>query len=158
MGKKTAVKKRLSRREFLVGMGRGASLLTVGGTVGDSQGSPLEGVLVEYYAAGAIPGVDPALAHDITDAVVRLIVRMKENQELHVRDRDVRGLLSDARYVAGIVREVEREARLRLGNLAPEELTDRELLARYLEAKGAGAERTEVLLQHAEAIVTAESK
>ncbi len=34
MGKKTAVQKRLSRREFLVGMGRGASLLTVGGTVG----------------------------------------------------------------------------------------------------------------------------
>ena len=97
-------------------------------------------------------------AHDVTDAVVRLIVRMKEDQEAHVRDRDVRGLLSDAYYIAGIVRDVEREARLRLGNLAPEGMTDRELLARYLEAKGTGAERTEALLQHAEAIFTAESE
>ena len=94
-------------------------------------------------------------ARDITDAVVRLIVLMREDQEAEVRDRDVRGLLSDATYVAGIVRDVERETRLRLGNLAPEELTDRELLEKYLEAKGANPERTAVLLEHAEAIFSA---
>ncbi len=97
-------------------------------------------------------------AQDITDAVVRLIVRMREDQEAEVRDRDVRGLLSDATYVAGIVRDVERETRLRLGNLAPEELTDRELLEKYLEAKGADPERTAVLLEHAEAIFSAEAE
>ena len=96
--------------------------------------------------------------HDITDAVVRLIVRMREDQEAHVRDREVRGLLSDAYHVAGIVRNVEREARLRLGGLAPEKLTDRELLARYLEAKGTDPERISVLLDHAEAIFTAEGE
>ncbi len=97
-------------------------------------------------------------AQDIKDAVVRLIVQMREDQEAEVRDRDVRGLLSDAAYVAGIVRDVERETRLRLGNLAPEELTDRELLEKYLEAKGSGPERTAVLIEHAEAIFSAEAE
>jgi len=91
-------------------------------------------------------------AHDISDAVVRLIVKLREDQEPVLRDRDVRALLSDAYYVAGILRDVEREARMRLGSLSPEELTDRELLAKYLETKGTDMERAEVLLRHAEAI------
>ena len=91
-------------------------------------------------------------AHGLREAVVRLIVRMRADQEPLVRDRDVRGLLSDAYFIAGIVREVEREARVRLGNLAPEEMTDRELLIKYLEVKSIPPERVAVLLEHAEAI------
>ena len=91
-------------------------------------------------------------AHDLQGAVVRLILRLRADQEPLVRDRDVRGLLSDAYFVGGINREVEREARVRLGSLAPEEMTDRELLAKYLETKKTDPERTEVLLKHAEAI------
>jgi len=92
------------------------------------------------------------IAHDLRDAVVRLILRLRADQEPLVRDRDVRGLLSDAYFVGGIHREVEREARVRLGSLAPEEMTDRELLAKYLETKNTDPERAEVLLKHAEAI------
>lgn len=91
-------------------------------------------------------------AHDLRGAVVRLIVRMRAGQEPLVRDRDVRGLLSDAYFVAGIVREVEREARVRLGSLSPEEMTDRELLGKYLEVKNTPPERVAVLLEHAEII------
>ena len=91
-------------------------------------------------------------AHDLQGAVVRLILRLRADQEPLVRDRDVRGLLSDAYFVGGINREVEREARVRLGSLAPEEMTDRELLAKYLETKNTDPERAEVLLKHAEAI------
>jgi len=95
-------------------------------------------------------------AHDLHDAVVRLILRLRADQEPLVRDRDVRGLLSDAYFVGGINRQVEREARVRLGSLAPEEMTDRELLAKYLETKNTDPERAEVLLKHAEAIFAGE--
>ncbi len=95
-------------------------------------------------------------AHDLQGAVVRLILHLRADQEPLVRDRDVRGLLSDAYFVGGINREVEREARVRLGSLAPEEMTDRELLAKYLETKNTDPERAEVLLKHAEAIFAGE--
>lgn len=95
-------------------------------------------------------------AHDLHDAVVRLILRLRADQEPLVRDRDVRGLLSNAYFVGGINRQVEREARVRLGSLAPEEMTDRELLAKYLETKNTDPERAEVLLKHAEAIFAGE--
>ena len=91
-------------------------------------------------------------AHDLQDAVVRLILHLRADQESLVRDRDVRALLADAYFVGGINREVERDARVRLGDLAPEEMSDRELLSKYLETKSVDAERMEELLEHAEAI------
>jgi exonuclease SbcD len=90
---------------------------------------------------------------DIADAVVRLIIQMREDQEPHLRDREIRGLLSEAYYVAGVLRDVERETRLRLGNLSPEELTDRELLEKYFETRGTERARTESLLQRADEIL-----
>jgi hypothetical protein len=94
--------------------------------------------------------------YDLQGAVVRLILQLQEEQEPLVRDRDVRALLSDAYFIGGINREVEREARVRLGNLAPEEMSDRQLLARYLETKNTDPERTQALLKHAEAIFEGE--
>jgi exonuclease SbcD len=91
-------------------------------------------------------------AHDLQGAVVRLILRLRADQEPLVRDRDVRGLLSDAYFIGGINREVERETRVRLGSLAPEEMTDGELLEKYLETKDTDSERAKILLEHAEAI------
>jgi exonuclease SbcD len=90
---------------------------------------------------------------DLAGAVVRLILQLRADQEPLVHDRDVRALLSDAYFVGGISREVEREARVRLGNLAPEEMTDQELLEKYLEVKGVEEERAELLLAHAEEIL-----
>jgi exonuclease SbcD len=95
-------------------------------------------------------------AYDLRDAVVRLILRLRADQEPLVRDRDVRALLSDAYFVGGINREVEREARVRLGSLAPEEMTDHELLAKYLETKNTDPEQIKVLLEHAEEIFAGE--
>jgi exonuclease SbcD len=95
--------------------------------------------------------------HDLRDAVVRLILQLRADQEPLLRDRDVRALLSDAYFIGGINREVEREARVRLGNLTPEGLTGRELLAKYLETKNTDPERAKVLLEHAEAIFAGDS-
>jgi exonuclease SbcD len=94
-------------------------------------------------------------AHDLQDAVVRLILQLRADQEPLVRDRDVRGLLSDAYFIGGINRDVEREARVRLGSLSPEEMTDRELLEKYLETKDTDPERAKTLLEHAANIFAA---
>jgi exonuclease SbcD len=102
---------------------------------------------------------DPLLAlrkavskHDLEEAVVRLILQLQSEQEPLVRDRDVRALLSDAYFVGGITREIERAARVRLGSLSPEEMTDRELLAKYLETRDIDQERAQTLLTYAETI------
>jgi len=73
-----------------------------------------------------------------------------------VRDRQVRSLLADAAFVGGIRREVERRARVRLGALAPEEMTPRQLLKKYFEVKQTPPERIEELLKHAEEIFEGE--
>jgi len=96
--------------------------------------------------------------HDLCDAVVRLILRLRADQESLLRDRDVRGLLAEAYFIGSISREVERKARVRLGNQAPEEMTDRELLAAYLELKETPPERAELLLEHAESIFQLEAE
>ncbi|MGD2164114.1 MAG: exonuclease SbcCD subunit D [Anaerolineae bacterium] len=96
--------------------------------------------------------------HDLKDAVVRLVVKLREEQEPSMRDYQLRQLLSDAHYVGGISRDVERKARVRLGDQAPEEMTDRELLAKYLEVKDISPERIETLLKHAELVFEQEEE
>ncbi|NLF00029.1 MAG: exonuclease SbcCD subunit D [Anaerolineales bacterium] len=95
-------------------------------------------------------------AHDIRDAVVRLILIMQAEQETMLRDRDIRVLLSEASFVGSISREVERETRVRLGELAPEELSDHDLLEKYLETRQTEPDRIKVLLERARALMHAE--
>jgi hypothetical protein len=96
--------------------------------------------------------------HDLKGAIVRLILRLRADQEPMVRDYELRALLSDAYTISGINREVERKARVRLGDQAPEEMTDRELLAKYLEVKDTPPERIKTLLEHAEPILQGEEE
>jgi exonuclease SbcD len=96
--------------------------------------------------------------HDLTDAVVRLILQLRAEQETLLRDRDIRALLSGAYFIGGITREVERGARVRLGNLAPEEMTDGELLAKYLETRNIEPGRITTLLEHAERVFAGEEE
>ena len=96
--------------------------------------------------------------HDLNNSVVRLILRMRADQEPLLPDRDVRALLSDAHFIGSITRDVEREARVRLGSLAPEEMSDRELLAKYLETKSVEPDRVQVLLERAEGIFNPEEE
>jgi len=73
--------------------------------------------------------------HDLTAAVVRLVVEMSPEQEPQLRDGMLSPLLTEA-FFAQINREVERSARDRLEGLEPESLTPEHLLERYLSAKG----------------------
>lgn len=89
--------------------------------------------------------------HDLTDAVVRLIVRMTPEQEPHLRDGDLSPLLESA-FFAQINRDVDRSVRDRLAGLEPESMTPEHLLERYLLAKGKAEDEVEPYLEIAQDI------
>jgi exonuclease SbcD len=91
--------------------------------------------------------------HDVADAVVRVLVQARPEQEGLLRDADIRRALQDAYYVAGIGKEIERAYRQRLGGESPEKFTPAELLARYLESKETSSQRIEILMRHAAEIL-----
>ncbi len=102
---------------------------------------------------------DPMLAvqaqiaqYEIRDKIVRVLLRLRSDQDASLRDKDIRVLLQDANSIAAIQRRVERETRHRLGALLPEELTQKELLQRYLFASNVDDARIEILLHRAEKI------
>ncbi len=90
---------------------------------------------------------------DVSDAVVKVVIKATVDNESHLDVQEVRRLLGDAAHVAAIVRDVERPTRLRLGSAQEiSEAGPRELLERYLEAKQVPPERRAVLLHYADAI------
>jgi exonuclease SbcD len=92
--------------------------------------------------------------HDVTDAVVRVIVHMVADREPLLRVDEVRRALAGAFYVAAVVKDVDRPARLRLGQEAlVAELTPLEVLERYFEVKQTPSERVQLLLDHAQALL-----
>jgi exonuclease SbcD len=91
--------------------------------------------------------------HDVNDAVVRVVVQARPEQEGLLRDADIRRALEPAYYIASISKEIERAYRLRLGGESPEELAPAELLARYFESTETPPARIETLLHYAEEIL-----
>lgn len=125
--------------EFVKGKAR--PFLTIRADIrAETDGDPTQTVL------------DAVADHDITAAIIRLIVRTTPETEARLRDREIEKALEPANYIAAIVKETERPERVRLGGAAPESLTPAELLERYLESKNTPAERTKTLLQHAETV------
>jgi exonuclease SbcD len=91
--------------------------------------------------------------HDLTDAVVRVVLKLRAEQESLLQEREVLRALQEAYYVAGLNKEVQRAERKRLGDVSVEALSAAELLSRYFEVKGVSEERASVLMQHAEEIM-----
>lgn len=96
--------------------------------------------------------LDAVEAHDVRDAIVRVIITAREGQEAQIEDRLIRQALSEASFVASISLDVRRLYRTRLGDHNIEELTPAQALALYLDAKETPAERKELLLKRAEEI------
>jgi len=84
--------------------------------------------------------------HDLKDAVVRVQIKLLQHQEAALRMREIESALSDAYFIAGIARHVEREARSRIGLQNPESLTPIELLERYFVSKSVPRQRVDELL------------
>jgi exonuclease SbcD len=95
-------------------------------------------------------------ANQYEQAVVRVAITMSAEQSIALREREIETALIGAQSVS-IVREVEDEARARLGEFAPETLTPLQLLDQYFESRGVDPERRKVLLTRAEDIITASS-
>jgi exonuclease SbcD len=121
---------------------------------------PLEArrfVTVRVQADGDDPTaqvLDAIAAHDLADAVVRVIIEITADKEPLLRDGEIRRALATAFHVAAIVKEVERPARLRLGQDAlVAELTPLEILERYFEVKQIPPERVPLLMDRARALL-----
>ncbi len=114
-------------------------------------------VTVEVEARGDDPTAEVLAAideHDITEAVVRVIIHTTPDKEPLIRENEIRRRLADAFHVAAMVRDVERKTRLRLGtDQTVEEMTPRQMLERYLEVKQTPPERAQVLLEYADRII-----
>ena len=98
--------------------------------------------------------LDAISTSEVADAVVRVIIHTTPEKEPLLQDREIRAALASAFHVAAIVKEVERPARLRLGQEAlVAELTPLEILERYFEVKQTAPERAQLLLDHARALL-----
>jgi exonuclease SbcD len=85
-------------------------------------------------------------------AVVRVMIRMRSDQQALLREREIEAALEKASHVL-IAREVETEARARLGELSAEALTPIQLVQRYFQARGEEEERIAALLARAEELL-----
>ncbi|MGQ9489463.1 MAG: metallophosphoesterase family protein [Anaerolineae bacterium] len=90
---------------------------------------------------------------DLAEAVVRVIVTLRQAQEPLLAEREIFRALEGAYFVAALQKEVERAERMRLGAVSVEALTPLELLERYLQTKETPAERAKLLLAHAETLI-----
>jgi exonuclease SbcD len=88
----------------------------------------------------------------LDDAVVRLIIKLPASLESQLRNNDIKEALKDA-YHFSVAREIQREARLRLGSRSVEEITPLDALKKYLEARQMSPERQKVLLEYGEKLI-----
>jgi len=90
----------------------------------------------------------------IADAVVRVIIRTTADQDVLIRESEIRRTLRSAFYVAAIVHDVVRPERMRLGDQEDiASMTPLEVLERYLQVKQTPPERIAVLNRYAETLL-----
>ncbi len=85
-------------------------------------------------------------------AVIRIKIQMRPEQMAALRDREIREAAEGAMSFS-MIREVETDARARLGDLEPETLAPIELLERYLSTREIDPERIDVLLGKAQELL-----
>jgi len=89
---------------------------------------------------------------DIEGAVVRVLVRLREEQEAALRRREIERALAGAESLAAINLEVERETRLAGVGPTPEALTPLQWTERYFASKHKPPERAQKLLAAAQGL------
>jgi exonuclease SbcD len=89
---------------------------------------------------------------EVEGAVVRVQIRLAHDQQAGLREREIGAALEAAASVT-VSREVEVEARARLGDLAPESLTPQQLVECYFQSRGETPERVQALLAKAEELL-----
>jgi exonuclease SbcD len=90
---------------------------------------------------------------DLSDAVVRVIVRLLQEQESRLVEREIMAALEKAYFTASLQKDIVRTERQRLGGVSVEELTPAQLLQRYFTLRDVPPERAEELLEYGERII-----
>ena len=90
--------------------------------------------------------------NNVRDTIVRLNINLPAEIEGQLRDNDIRNALKEAHHIT-IAKDIEREARLRLGGWTAEEITPLDALKAYLESKKTSQERTKLLLEYGEKLI-----
>jgi hypothetical protein len=89
----------------------------------------------------------------IKEAIVRLQISLPAQCQGQLRDNEIRNVMKEAHYF-NIIKDIQRETRLRLGQWTAEELTPVEALKKYLETrKDLSRERAELLLEYGEKLI-----
>ena len=83
--------------------------------------------------------------HDVSDAIVRVRVKLLQSQESLLKSKEIEQALSTAHMVAGIGKDVQREVRSRLGVQNAESLPPEDLLRRYFLSKNIASDRIDAL-------------
>jgi exonuclease SbcD len=94
-------------------------------------------------------------AEEIREAIVRLRIEMPEAVESQFRGNDIRDALKVAHYCT-VAREVQREARPRMGNVPAGEVSPLAALETWLDAQHVSPERRLTLLEHAGKLMKSE--
>ena len=93
------------------------------------------------------------LKRQVADAIVRVRLRLRADQDALLNERAIRAALAEAYALAGIHKEIDWGVRSRLGEVNVEALTPLELLERYFQVSEIPADQIPALLQEAEAII-----
>ncbi len=100
--------------------------------------------------------LDATSKRDISDAIVRLIIRVSESNEPMLNDAEIRRALSGAYYVGSIVKDVERERRVRIGGEGSQQLSPIKALEVYLRSKNTPDRRIEKMLKYGKQLISGE--
>ncbi|RMG66011.1 MAG: exonuclease SbcCD subunit D [Chloroflexi bacterium] len=117
---------------------------------------------VSIYADATRDGDQPTDAvlreiarREIRDAVVRVRVKLLQHQETMLQLGAIEAALGDAYFIAGISRDVQRDARSRIGIQNPETLSPEALLERYLLSKNTPRDHIDELMRAARELMDA---
>ncbi|MBI4187045.1 MAG: exonuclease SbcCD subunit D [Chloroflexi bacterium] len=117
----------------------GRRFLTISVAIGPEDADPTSTVLEAIAKQG----------DRVKDAIVRLHISVPAERDDQLRDNEIRNATREADFFT-MARDVQRDARRRLGKWTAEELTPLDALKAYLESKkDVTPERARLLLEHA---------
>jgi len=121
--------------------------LNIEGIENDGLLNPTSAVIQELQRKAAEDG--------LAEAIVRLKIKLRPEQESALRENEIRNVLNEFKVyqIASITKETDRQRRTRLANISVEELTPLQLLEKYLESKRIDPQRMEILLKRADALI-----
>ena len=97
------------------------------------------------------------MRRNVAGSIVRLKVMLPAELDVHLREGEIRQLLSGAHHLASITKDLDQDRRTRIPPDVAEGLTPMDALRLYLESREVDPARREKMLQYAEELVSSET-